>query len=142
MKTDELRQRFLQFFQKKGHTVVPSDSLVPTLDPTLLFTGAGMNQFKDMLLCKGKLEFTRAACTPASTRRTRSPLRYGIRPLAFPPTKSSVLERRKTSGPLTPPPWAPMAPVAQAQRFSMTRGRRRAADARTASPTAHTVSGS
>ncbi len=60
MKTNELRQRFLQFFQKKGHTVVPSDSLVPTLDPTLLFTGAGMNQFKDMLLCKGKLEFTRA----------------------------------------------------------------------------------
>lgn len=40
--------------------MVPSDSLVPTLDPTLLFTGAGMNQFKDMLLCKGELEFTRA----------------------------------------------------------------------------------
>ena len=60
MKTDELRQRFLQFFKKKGHTEVSSDSLVPTLDPTLLFTGAGMNQFKDMLLCKGKLEFTRA----------------------------------------------------------------------------------
>jgi alanyl-tRNA synthetase len=60
MKTNELRQKFLSFFQKKGHTVVPSDSLVPTLDPTLLFTGAGMNQFKDMLLCKGRLEFTRA----------------------------------------------------------------------------------
>lgn len=50
MKTRELRQRFLEFFQHKGHTVVKSDSLIPVNDPTLLFTGAGMNQFKDYFL--------------------------------------------------------------------------------------------
>lgn len=60
MRTNDIRKRFLKFFEKRGHVIVPSDSLVPTLDPTLLFTGAGMNQFKDMLVGKGKLEFTRA----------------------------------------------------------------------------------
>lgn len=50
MKTDEIRQRFLDYFKKLGHTVVRSDSLVPENDPTLLFTGAGMNQFKDYFL--------------------------------------------------------------------------------------------
>ena len=50
MKVDEIRQVFLEFFEKKGHTVLPSDSLVPQNDPTLLFTGAGMNQFKEYFL--------------------------------------------------------------------------------------------
>ncbi|OGW90357.1 MAG: alanine--tRNA ligase [Omnitrophica bacterium RIFCSPLOWO2_01_FULL_50_24] len=50
MKTQELRARFLDFFKQKGHTIVKSDSLVPHNDPTLLFTGAGMNQFKDYFL--------------------------------------------------------------------------------------------
>lgn len=50
MKTDEIRSRFLEFFKKKAHVVVLSDSLVPHDDPTLLFTGAGMNQFKDYFL--------------------------------------------------------------------------------------------
>lgn len=50
MKTDEIRDRFLAYFKKKGHTLVRSDSLVPQNDPTLLFTGAGMNQFKDYFL--------------------------------------------------------------------------------------------
>ena len=50
MKSSELRRRYLAFFQRKGHTVVASDSLVPANDPTLLFTGAGMNQFKDYFL--------------------------------------------------------------------------------------------
>ncbi len=50
MKTDEVRARFLDFFKKRGHTVVKSDSLVPQNDPTLLFTGAGMNQFKEYFL--------------------------------------------------------------------------------------------
>jgi len=50
MKTDEVRERFLIFFKKKDHTIVKSDSLVPHGDPTLLFTGAGMNQFKDYFM--------------------------------------------------------------------------------------------
>lgn len=50
MKTDEIRRSYLEFFKSKGHTIVPSDSLVPKDDPTLLFTGAGMNQFKEKFL--------------------------------------------------------------------------------------------
>jgi len=51
----EIRSRYLEFFTKNGHTVMSSDLLVPANDPTLLFTGAGMNQFKDMFLGKGTL---------------------------------------------------------------------------------------
>ena len=50
MKTSEIRKSFLDFFKAKKHTIVKSDSLVPRNDPTLLFTGAGMNQFKDYFL--------------------------------------------------------------------------------------------
>lgn len=50
MKTDDIRQAFLEFFKSKGHEIVQSDSLVPKDDPTLLFTGAGMNQFKEKFL--------------------------------------------------------------------------------------------
>jgi len=50
MKTSEVRDAYVRFFEEQGHTVVPSDSLVPEHDPTLLFTGAGMNQFKDQFL--------------------------------------------------------------------------------------------
>ena len=60
MKTDELREKYLEFFQSKGHSRQPSDVLVPTWDPSVLFTPAGMNQFKDHFLGKVKLEFTRA----------------------------------------------------------------------------------
>ena len=60
MKTDELRERYLEFFVSKGHVRCPSDVLVPTWDPSVLFTPAGMNQFKDHFLGKVKLEFTRA----------------------------------------------------------------------------------
>ena len=60
MKSDELREKYLTFFESKGHTRCPSDVLVPTWDPSVLFTPAGMNQFKDHFLGKVKLEFTRA----------------------------------------------------------------------------------
>jgi alanyl-tRNA synthetase len=60
MKTDELREKYLAFFESKGCVRRPSDVLVPTWDPSVLFTPAGMNQFKDHFLGKCKLEFTRA----------------------------------------------------------------------------------
>ncbi|MEQ8848064.1 alanine--tRNA ligase [Botrimarina sp.] len=60
MKTDELREKYLAFFETKGHTRVASDVLVPTWDPSVLFTPAGMNQFKDHFLGKVKLDYTRA----------------------------------------------------------------------------------
>jgi alanyl-tRNA synthetase len=60
MTTDQLRSKFLAFFESKGHPVIPSDSLVPKDDPTVLFTSAGMNQFKDYFLGKRK-DLRRAA---------------------------------------------------------------------------------
>lgn len=60
MKTDDLRESYLKFFESKGCVRRPSDVLVPRGDPTVLFTPAGMNQFKDQFLGIGKLEFTRA----------------------------------------------------------------------------------
>ena len=60
MKTNEIREKYLSFFEAKGHTRCPSDVLVPTWDPSVLFTPAGMNQFKDHFLGKVKLDFTKA----------------------------------------------------------------------------------
>ena len=60
MKADELREKYLAFFQSKGAVRRPSDVLVPRWDPSVLFTPAGMNQFKDHFLGRCKLEFTRA----------------------------------------------------------------------------------
>jgi alanyl-tRNA synthetase len=60
MKSDELREKYLTFFESKGCTRRPSDVLVPRWDPSVLFTPAGMNQFKDHFLGRCKLEFTRA----------------------------------------------------------------------------------
>ncbi len=60
MKTNELREAYLAFFESKGCVRRPSDVLVPRWDPSVLFTPAGMNQFKDHFLGRTKLEFTRA----------------------------------------------------------------------------------
>ena len=68
MKTNEIRDKFLNFFKKKSHEILPSDSLVPHNDPTLLFTNAGMNQFKDVFLGTGTREYTRAADTQKCIR--------------------------------------------------------------------------
>ncbi len=60
MKTDEIRAAYLGFFEQRGHRVVPSSSLVPANDPTLLFTNAGMVQFKDALTGREQLDYRRA----------------------------------------------------------------------------------
>jgi alanyl-tRNA synthetase len=59
--SSQLRAAFLDFFAERGHKVVPSSSLVPGNDPTLLFTNAGMVQFKDCFLGKDKRPYVRAA---------------------------------------------------------------------------------
>ena len=64
----EIRQRFLDFFAARGHRVVRSSSLVPANDPTLLFTNAGMNQFKDVFLGLEKRDYTRAATSQKCVR--------------------------------------------------------------------------
>ena len=68
MKTTEIRQKFLQFFQSKGHTIVPSSSLVPGNDPTLLFTNSGMVQFKDVFTGKDSRPYKRATSSQRSVR--------------------------------------------------------------------------
>ena len=68
MKTSELRQKYLQFFESKGHQIVRSSSLVPHNDPTLLFTNAGMNQFKDVFLGFDKRPYTRATTAQKCVR--------------------------------------------------------------------------
>jgi alanyl-tRNA synthetase len=68
MKSSEIRQKFLQFFQSKGHTIVPSSSLVPGNDPTLLFTNSGMVQFKDVFTGKETRGYTRATSAQRSVR--------------------------------------------------------------------------
>jgi hypothetical protein len=64
----DIRKTFLDFFASKGHTVVPSSSLVPGNDPTLMFTNSGMVQFKDVFLGEDKRPYVRAASVQACLR--------------------------------------------------------------------------
>jgi alanyl-tRNA synthetase len=68
MKSSEIRTRFLKFFEARGHRVLPSSSLVPAHDPTLLFSNAGMNQFKDVFLGREKRDYSRAATSQKCVR--------------------------------------------------------------------------
>ena len=68
MKAAEIRSKFLKYFEKNGHTTIESSSLVPQNDPTLLFTHAGMVQFKDVFLGKDKRPYTRATSSQKCVR--------------------------------------------------------------------------
>jgi alanyl-tRNA synthetase len=64
----EIRREFIEFFEQRGHTFVPSSPLLPAEDPTLLFANAGMNQFKDIFLGKERRDYVRAANTQKCIR--------------------------------------------------------------------------
>jgi alanyl-tRNA synthetase len=68
MTSNEIRSRFLKFFESRGHRIVRSSSLVPANDPTLLFTNAGMNQFKDVFLGREKRDYKRACSSQKCVR--------------------------------------------------------------------------
>ena len=68
MNSKEIRQQFISFFESKAHQFVPSSPVIPLDDPTLLFTNAGMNQFKDIFLNKGKRDYARAVNTQKCIR--------------------------------------------------------------------------
>src|SRR6476659_1263503 len=68
MTSNEIRRTFLEYFQGNGHRVVASSPLVPAGDPTLLFTNAGMNQFKDVFLGREKRDYARAASSQKCVR--------------------------------------------------------------------------
>ncbi len=68
MTSNDIRKQFLDFFENRGHRVVPSSSLVPANDPTLLFTNAGMNQFKDVFLGREKRDYARACSSQKCVR--------------------------------------------------------------------------
>src|SRR5882672_31460 len=68
MTSHEVRASFLTFFEQNGHRIVPSSPLVPHDDPTLLFTNAGMNQFKDVFLGRDKRDYARATSSQKCVR--------------------------------------------------------------------------
>ena len=68
LSSSEIRNQFIEFFKSKGHKHVPSAPVIPHGDPTLLFTNAGMNQFKDVFLGQGNREYSRAVDTQKCIR--------------------------------------------------------------------------
>src|SRR5579872_7261335 len=68
MTSQELRRTFLAYFKAQGHAIVPSSPVFPHDDPTILFTNAGMNQFKDVFLGKSKRDYTKAATSQKCIR--------------------------------------------------------------------------
>jgi alanyl-tRNA synthetase len=68
MESQKIRRAFLEYFKSKGHAIVPSSPCFPQDDPTILFTNAGMNQFKDVFLGKSKRDYTRASTTQKCIR--------------------------------------------------------------------------
>src|SRR5882757_4253682 len=68
MTGSEIRAKFLDYFERHGHKIVPSSPLLPANDPTLLFTNAGMNQFKDVFLGNEKRDYTRAVSSQKCIR--------------------------------------------------------------------------
>src|ERR1035437_1239007 len=68
MTSHEIRSRFLKFFEARGHRIVSSSSLVPANDPTLLFSNAGMNQFKDVFLGRERRDYSRATTSQKCVR--------------------------------------------------------------------------
>src|SRR5947208_8850336 len=68
LSTDQIREEFLRYFEANGHRRVPSSSLVPANDPTLLFTNAGMNQYKDVFLGRESRDYVRAASSQKCVR--------------------------------------------------------------------------
>ena len=71
MTCNEIRAKFLEFFESKGHTIVPSAPMVVKNDPTLMFTNAGMNQFKEIFLGNAERKFPRAADTQKCLMNTK-----------------------------------------------------------------------
>jgi alanyl-tRNA synthetase len=80
LSSDQVRQTFLDFFAARGHRVLPSSSLVPAGDPTLLFTNAGMNQFKDVFLGLEKRDYVRATTSQKCVRAVNSAVVNSHRP--------------------------------------------------------------
>jgi len=76
MKSTDVRERFLRYFEAHGHRRVPSSPLIPAEDPTLLFTNAGMNQFKDVFTGRETRDYRRAVTAQklsfSPKRRTRA----------------------------------------------------------------------
>src|ERR1700722_9510193 len=68
MKTEDIRRKFLAYFKNHGHVIVPSSPVVPHDDPTILFTNAGMNQFKDVFLGESVRDYKRATTSQKCIR--------------------------------------------------------------------------